>query len=47
MLSSKIALLLAEIEKLPVEIQTDAKEAFRQCQRDPHYPSLHFKKVQG
>lgn len=31
--------------ELPSEIQKQAREAFRQFQRDPFYPSLHFKRT--
>jgi len=32
-------------KKLPKEIKKKAKEAFRNFQEDPFYPSLHFKKI--
>ncbi len=31
--------------ELPSEIQEQAREAFKQFQSDPFYPSLHFKRV--
>ena len=30
---------------LPKQVQNQAREAYRQFKRDPHYPSLRFKKV--
>jgi hypothetical protein len=30
---------------LPLEVQADAKRAYRLFQNDPAHPSLHFKKV--
>jgi hypothetical protein len=33
--------------QLPQPIQTLARKNFRLWQRDPHHPSLHFKKVRG
>jgi hypothetical protein len=32
-------------EALPAEIKKQAKEAYRLFQRDPHHPSLHFKRI--
>lgn len=31
--------------ELPVAIRKQAKEAYKQFQEDPYYPSLHFKQV--
>ncbi len=33
------------LAQLPKEIQKQAKEAYLQFEKDPHYPSLRFKRV--
>jgi hypothetical protein len=32
-------------DKLPEDVQTDADEAYRLWQKNPHHPSLQFKRV--
>lgn len=31
--------------KLPIAIKKRAKEVYRQFQKDPYYPNLHFKQI--
>lgn len=31
--------------ELPITIRKRAKEAYKQFQKDPYYPSLHFKQI--
>ena len=36
-----------QFQLLPASIQAQAREAYRQFQRDPNHPSLHFEKLRG
>jgi hypothetical protein len=33
------------LERLPVEVRSQAQRAFRLFQADPFHPSLHFKRI--
>jgi len=34
-----------QFERLPRDVQNQARSAFRQFKADPHHPGLHFKKL--